>query len=326
VITRRAVLAIGAFAVVVRDDLSAQTNMPRIGLLATGSPLPRTPRPVEALREALRKLGYVEGRTIVIEYRWAEGRIERLPTLAVELVGARVDVIVASGDNAIRAAMQATTTVPIVMATSGDAVGGGFVHSLARPGGNVTGMSAMVPEIGAKRLQLLKALRPELVHATVLWNPADPVQAADLRETADAGKALGVTVSAVEFRTPADVDAALAAFARHRPQLLVVFNDTATIARRSEILGFVAGARIPAMFEASEWADEGGLVAYGVTHADLFARSAVFVDRILKGARPSDLPVEQPTRIPLTINIRTARTLGIAVSQPLLLRADRIIE
>ena len=242
------------------------------------------PRPVEALRRALRELGYIEGQTLQIDYRWAEGRAERLPELAAGLVSSRVDLIVASGDGAIRAAMGATRTIPIVMATSGDAVGAGFVRSLAFPGANVTGMTAMVPELGAKRLQLLRSLRSDASRVAVLWSPADPVQALEWKEMRLAAPVLGVSLQGIEFRTVADVDAAIDDFDRRPPQLLVVFNAGATLARRQQLLERVAKVGSIAMYEASEWVAEGGLISYGVTHADLFSRSATFIDKILKGA------------------------------------------
>jgi putative tryptophan/tyrosine transport system substrate-binding protein len=303
----------------------AQAKIPRVGLLAAGSAHPR-PRPIEALIEALRDLGYVEGRTIQIEYRWAEGRPERLDALAADLVRVNVDLIVASGDAAIRAARQASRMVPIVMATSGDAVSAGFVESLARPGGNVTGMTAITPELSAKRLQILKELLPRVSRVAVLWNPTDTVQALDWSETQSAARSLGMSLQSIEFRTPSDVDRALAALAQSPPEALVVFNATETVERRAQLVEVTSMRRIPAVYDASEWVVAGGLVAYGVTHASLFRRSATFIDRILKGAKPADLPVEQPTAFLLAINAKTAQALNLTIPQSLLLRADEVIQ
>ena len=301
-------------------------KLPRIGVLAGGSPQPRLPLPIEALREGLRELGYVEGRSIQIEYRWAEGKPERLGELAADLVRARVDLIVATGDASTRAARAASSEIPIVMATSGDAVGAGFVASLARPGGNVTGMTAINPELGAKRLQVLKEVLPRAQRIAMLWNPGDAAHALELDAALHAAPALGLTLQPIEVRSRDAIDEAFARALRAGAEALVVFNDTIMVEGRARIVTLAASHRLPAMYEASEWADAGGLMAYGVTHADLFRRSAIFVDRILKGARPAELPVEQPTRLRLVLNLRTARALGLTLPQALLLQADRVIE
>lgn len=326
--TRREILTLplGCLLAACVLDARAQGKVPVIGLLAAGSPHPSLPRPIVALREALRDFGYVEGRTIQIEYRWAEGKPERLTALAAELVSANVDLIVASGDAAIRAARQASRTVPIVMATSGDAVGAGFVASLARPGGNVTGMTAITPELSAKRLQILKDLLPRVSRVSILWNPTDPVHALDWTETRNAARALGLSLQPLEFRGLSDVDQAVAALAQSPPEALVVFNAAETVERRAQLVSVAAMHGIPAIYDASEWVAAGGLVAYGVTHAALFRRSAAFVDRILKGAKPADLPVEQPTTFLLAINLNTAKALGLAIPQSLLLRTDEVIQ
>jgi putative tryptophan/tyrosine transport system substrate-binding protein len=320
-----AAILIGLGAPIVgRAQASAKVH--RIGLLANGSAQPRMPAPVEALREALRDLGLVEGRTIEIEYRWAEGRAERLPELAADLVRAKVELIVAAGDAPTRAAMAATRAIPIVMATSGDAVGAGFVASLSRPGGNVTGMTAINPELGAKRLQLLHELRPKATSVAALRNPGDDSHALDLKATQAAASGLGLSLQAFDLRSIDEVDSVFGQIAISKPDALVVFNDTTTVEARPRIVQLAALHRIPAMYEAREWAAAGGLLAYGVTHVDLFRQSASHVDKILKGAKPADLPVEQPTRIRLTVNLKAARALDIAIPQSLLLRADEVIE
>ena len=300
--------------------------MPRVGLLTVASPKPEFPRPIAAFLQAIRELGYIDGQTILIEFRWAEGKSERLPELAAGLVRDKVNVIVATGDAPIRAAMHATSTIPIVMATSGDAVGAGFVASLARPGGNVTGMTAIAPELSAKRLQMVKELLPRASRVAVLLSANDPVHAAQWSHMRAAEKAIGVTLQSMELRSAEDLDSALAGLARVPADALVVFESGLIRAQRERILDFAARSRMPAMYEAAEYVDAGGLVAYGVTHADLFRRSASHVERILKGAKPADIPVEQPNRLELVFNRRTATALGIAIPRSLVLRADRVVE
>lgn len=298
----------------------------RIGVLAAGSPRPKIPAPVEALREALHALGYIEGASIEIEYRWAEGKLDRLPALAAELVRQNVELIVATGDAPTRAAKAATSTVPIVMATSGDAVGAGFVASLARPGGSVTGMTAINPELGAKRLQLLRELQPEALRIAVLGNPEASSHALEVRALQDAPRRMGIALVPVDLRTIDSVNGAFEQVVRSRAGALVVLNDSTTVEARPRIVELASQYRIPAMYEAREWAVAGGLVAYGVTHVDLFRQSAVYVDKILRGAKPSDLPVEQPTRLRLTINLSAAKALDITIPRSLLVRADEVIE
>jgi putative ABC transport system substrate-binding protein len=300
--------------------------MPRIGFLTHASPKPPIPRPIAAFFEAIRELGYIDGQTILIESRWAEGKSERLTELAAGLVRDKVDVIVATGDASIRAAMRATSTIPIVMTTSGDAVGAGFVASLARPGRNITGMTAIAPELSAKRLQMVKELLPGAARVAILWSPNDPVHALEWTHMQAAARTIGVKLQSIELHSDEDFDSALAGLARTRIDALVVLNNALIRAQRERILDVAAKSKVPAMYEAAEYVDAGGLMAYGVTHADLFRRSASHVDKILKGAKPADIPVEQPTRIEFVFNNKTATTLGIAIPRSLLLRADRVIE
>ena len=307
-------------------DSRAQGRVPRIGVLANALSQPQIPAPIQALREALRELGYVEGRTIEITFRWTEGKTERLPELAAELVREPVDLIVASGEGPTRAAMAATRSIPIVMAVSGDAVGAGLVASLARPGGNVTGMTSMQPELGAKRLQLLRELRPKAARIAVLWQPGVAAQGLDLDALQAAAPRHGITLRLFGIRAVDEVDGAFEAMVGGGCDALVVFTGDISTAARPRILQLAAQHRLPAMYEAREWAAAGGLVSYGVTHVDMFRRSASHVDRILKGARAADLPVEQPTRVRLTFNQPAARALGITIPQALLLRADEVIE
>ena len=315
-------LAVGAIG----HPWAQPARLPRIGVLASGSPLPAMPQSVEALIAGLRERGYVDGRTVQIEFRWAEGRVERLPELAAELVARRVDLIVATGDAPIRAAKAATGTIPIVMATSNDAVGAGFVASLARPGGNVTGMTAMNPELGATRLQLLHELVPRATRIAVVWNPEDRAHGLDLQALQAAAPQLALSLLPLAIQRVDELDDLFERLLRLQADALVVLHDTTTFAVRDRILTFAAQRRLPAMYEAREWAAAGGLVSYGVTHADLFRQSAGHVDRILKGARPADLPVEQPTLVRLTVNLRTAAGLGLVVPPSVRLRADELIE
>lgn len=306
----------------------AQTpsRLPRIGVLSNAAPHPAIPLSVEALLAGLRERGYVDGRTVQLEFRWAEGRVERLPELAADLVARRVDLIVATGDAPIRAAKAATATIPIVMATSNDAVGAGFVASLARPGGNVTGMTAMNPELGAKRLQLLHELVPRATRIAVVWNPEDRAHGLNLQAMQAAAPQLALSLLPLPIQRIDALDGLFEHLLRLQADALVVLNDAISVALQERIVLFAAQRRLPAMYEAREWAVAGGLVSYGVTHADLFRQSAGHVDRILKGARPADLPVEQPTLLRLTLNQRTAKALGLAVPASLLLRADEVIE
>jgi putative ABC transport system substrate-binding protein len=298
----------------------------RIGVLANASAQPHMPAPIEALREGLRALGHVEGSTLEIEYRWAEGKADRLPELAADLVRAKVELIVASGDAPTRAAKAATSSIPIVMATSGDAVGAGLVASLAHPGGNVTGMTAINPELSAKRLQLLRELKPKASRIGAIWNPEDASHGLDLQAMHAVAPQLGEVLLAFPMRNVGDVDQVFEQIARSKLDALVVLNDSTTIAARARLLSLAAQRRIPGMYEAREWAVDGGLLAFGVTHADLFRQSATHVDKILKGAKPADLPVEQPTKVRLTINMATAKALGLTIPRTLLLRADEVIE
>lgn len=301
-------------------------SMPRVGLLTLSSPKPQIPRPIAAFLQAIRELGYIDGQTILIEFGWAEGKSERLTELADGFARDKVNVIVATGDAPIRAALRATSTIPIVMTTSGDAVGAGFVASLARPGGNITGMTAIAPELSAKRLQLVKELLPGASRVAVLVAPNDPVHAVEWSYMQAAEKTIGVKLQSIEVRNAEDFDSALAGLARAPTDALLVLHNGLIRAQRERILDFAGKSKMPAMYEAAEYVDAGGLMAYGVTHADLFRRSASHVDRILKGAKPADIPVEQPTRLELVFNSRTAMALGIAIPRSLLLRADRIVE
>jgi putative ABC transport system substrate-binding protein len=300
-------------------------NVPRIGYLVL-SPLALAPTAErEAFLQGLRELGYVEGQNVVIEYRSAAWNRELLPDLADELVRLKVNVIVAV-PGAIEAAREATKTIPIVVPAMGDPAATGLVASLARPGGNITGTSLAGPEMGAKRLQLLKEAVPKISRVAVLWNPANDGEKAQWRETQAAARALGVTARSLEVTEPKDIEKAFATMNRQRPDALVITTSPLTTAYRPLILDFAAKKRVPTMFDRREDVEAGGLMAYGSDTPDLFRRAATYVDRILKGAKPGDLPIEQPTKFELVVNLKTAKALGITIPPSVLIRADRVIE
>jgi putative tryptophan/tyrosine transport system substrate-binding protein len=302
-------------------------KVPRIGFLVAASASDSAfERWIEAFRQGLRDLGYVEGRNIVIEYRYADERYERLPALAAELVRLKVDVIVSHGTPGPLAAKQATSAIPIVTTTAGDPVAAGLVASLARPGGNVTGLSFMAPEMGGKRLQLLKEILPGLSRVAVLWNAANPYASLVVREMEIAATTLGVQLQSLVLRGPDDFAGALAAAATGRAGALTVVEDPLMTTRRSQIVDFAAKSRLPAIYGPKEFVDAGGLMSYGVNAADMYRRAATYVDKILKGAKPADLPIEQPTKFDLVINLKTAKALGLTIPPSLLGRADEVIQ
>jgi putative ABC transport system substrate-binding protein len=280
---------------------------------------------IEVLRQGLRDLGYVEGHNIKIEFRTAQNHADRLPGLAQELVQLKVDVIVVNVTVAAQAAKRATSTIPIVMATVADPVGLGLVASLARPGGNVTGFSLMMADLSAKRLQLLKEAIPRLTRVAVLWNPATPIHAKVIEDLKAAAPSLSIQLSFVSVRTPEQFDPAFAAMRQARAQALYVIEDPFFYVHRMTLAKLASKARLPTIYGSRTFADAGGLVSYGADYADLFRRSARYVDKILKGAKPSDLPVEQPTRFELVVNLKAAKALGITIPESILLRADDVI-
>jgi len=300
----------------------------RIGFL-TGTSLSVSPNLPAAFRQGLRDLGYVEGRNLVIEYRDAEGKFERFPALAAELVALKVDVLVAANSLAALAAKQATRTLPIVFAFAVDPVTDGLVTSLARPGGNVTGLSTLLAELVGKRLELLKQAVPGVSRVAVLWQPGAQGERTekDLQKEAEvAARALGVRVQFVEARGPADFDRAFSDMTRARAGALTVFGSAMFFDERRRLVDLAAKNRLPAVYGLKEYVDAGGLMAYGANVADLFRRAATYVDKILKGAKPGDLPVEQPTKFELVINLKTAKALRLTIPQSLLQRADEVIQ
>jgi putative tryptophan/tyrosine transport system substrate-binding protein len=274
----------------------------------------------------LRDLGYVEGRNIAIESRFAEGQADRLPALVAELIRLKVDIMVIDGTAAIRAAQHATTTIPIVMAVSGDPVGVGLVASLARPGGDITGLSMMIPEVSGKRLELLQEAVPKLSHVAVLWHPDFPGSTLAFKETQTAAHALGLQLQSLEVRRPDEFDQAFAAMTREHADALVVISNELFFGHRRQLAELTVRHRLPAMFHLREYAEAGGLMAYGADAADMYRRAATYVDKILKGAMPADLPVEQPTKLTFVINLKTAQALGVTLPPHLLYFADEVLQ
>lgn len=281
---------------------------------------------LDAFRAGLRELGWIEGQNYTIEAVFAEGKPDRLPELAAELVRRRVDVILAGSNPGTLAAKNATRTIPVVMVTTADPVGGRLVESLARPGANITGVTALGQGLSAKRLELLKELVPAVTRVAVLTNPASPYSGPFMKESADASRALKVQLQLVEAHDPIEFEQAFGAMTRERAGALMVLTDVMFITHRKRIVEFAAMSRLPAVYGEREFIDAGGLMFYGASLADMYRRAAMHVDKILKGGKPADLPVEQPTKFEMIINLKTAEALGLTIPRALLLRADRTIE
>jgi putative ABC transport system substrate-binding protein len=304
-------------------EAQQSTPMRRVGSLSAGSPI----LPLRAVfTESLVRLGWIEGKDITFEWRYAENRLERLPDLAEELVRLKPDVISASGRLAPLALKRVTTTIPIVLLSAGSPVQSGLVESLARPGGNITGLTINSPDLAGKRLQLLREILPSISRVAVVWNAANPDPAIVLNETKEAALTLGIEILSVDVHSPADVASALESATRRRPDALLTIDDPLTLGERNYIVEFASRNRLPAMFGLRQFADAGGLIAYAASLADLLRRAAGYVDKILRGAKPGDLPVEQPTQYELVINLKTANALGLTIPQSLLLRADEVIQ
>jgi len=319
-------LAAGVVAAPFMREAQPAPKVARIGMLTPSSPA-GSGHLVEALRQALRDLGYIEGKTFALEARYGAGRSERLAELARELVGLKPDVIVTSTDLATAAVRRQTRTIPIVMVLSTDPVGTGFVASLARPGGNVTGLSSITAELGGKRLELLKEAVPGLRRVALLWNPDVRGAVLDYRETEGRARSLGIDITSLEVSTAEDLDRALAILTGERAQAFIsAAANIVMFSKRAAIADFAKSKRLASMYPAKEYVDAGGLMSYGVNYPDMFRRSAVYVDKILKGAKPGDLPVEQPTRFEMAINLKTAKALGLTIPQSLLARADDVIQ
>jgi putative tryptophan/tyrosine transport system substrate-binding protein len=322
---RRALISLlgGAAAWPLSARAQQREQMRRVGLLWPGAPPDKWD---EAFLQGLRAHGYVEGRNILLEYRWAEGNQERLPILAEELARLPLDVIVTIGATAILALKRATTSIPIVFAGTSDPVRTGFAASLARPGGNLTGLSLMAPDLAGKRLELIKSVVPGASRIAMLWNASDQGMAIRVEQAQLAAPAVRVTLLSPELRTLADLESAFVTLTGDRPDALLVFVDPFTVSHRQRIVDFAAASRLPAIYEDRVFLDAGGLMSYGPSVADNCRRAATYVDKILKGAKPGDLPIEQPTKFELIINLKTAKALGIELSPTVLALADEVIE
>jgi putative tryptophan/tyrosine transport system substrate-binding protein len=324
-VRRRAFIALFSGAAVLPLAVAAQTppRIPRVGFLGAGSPT-QAGRNLDALRQGLRALGYVEGQTIALEVRWAEGRPERMSELVVELLRLEIDVLVVGTSQAALAAKKATQTIPIVMVAGTDPVGLGLVTSLARPGGNVTGLSISNEELSSKRLQLLKEFVPLLARVAVLRNPLLTAHAIFWQDTEAAARKLGLELQPLEVRGADDFETVFAAARLGNAQALIAFDDI--IAYRTRVIALAASHRIPAMYGFREFPDNGGLMSYGANITAVFRRAATLVDKILKGAKPADLPVEQPTKFEFVVNLKTAKALGLVIPPAILASADDVIE
>ena len=318
----RTLVALALLGVPAAVGAQAPPQTARIGVLLFSTPA-ADPN-VAVFRDALRNLGWIEGRNLVLEYRFADGQPERLPEQAAELAALKPDVIYALGGDVAPWAKRATSTIPIVATVSNDPVDAGLVASLARPGGNVTGLTFLLSDLAAKRVEILREIMPKLSAVGVLWNPdhRDP----DFKETQAAGAKLGLRVVSLEARRPAEIDAALKTGLRERIDALIVVSSRLMVRERARILDFATGQRLPMATGWGDWVERGALLTYGPNIDEIVRRSARHVDRILRGARPADLPMEQPTRFELVVNLKVAQALGLTAPPSLLARADRVIQ
>ena len=319
--------ALGAmlFALCLPVEAQQPTNVPRIAYLAANFASAIADR-TEAFRQGLRELGYVEGKDIVIEYRYAEGKLEHLPTLAAELVRLKVDVIVTAGPASTRPAKEATVTIPIVMAQVNDPVGNGFVASLARPGGNITGLSTLAPEISGKQLELLKEIVPKLTRVAVIGNSTRAGTAQMLKETELAAEALKVQLQYLDVLAPKDIETAFRAASKGRADAVLVLTSPVFLSQRTQTAELAVKSRLPAIYSWPENVEDGGLMTYSVSITDLYRRSATYVDKILKGTKPADLPVEQPKKFEFIINLKAAKQISLTIPPNVLARADKVIK
>jgi putative tryptophan/tyrosine transport system substrate-binding protein len=316
-----ALMSVGAIG-----QAQQSTKIPRIGYLNAVSPSSVSDR-IEAFRQGLRELGYVEGKNIVIVSRYADGNLERLPALAAELASLKVDVIVSSGPVPTRFTKKATATIPIVMAQDSDPVGNGFVATLARPGGNITGLSTLAPELSGKRLELLKEIVPRLSRVAVFGTSTQPGNAQALKEVELAARAFGINLQYVDVLDPKDIETAFRAAGKGRADAVLMMVPSGVVnSLRKEIAELAVKSRLPATYQASEYVEAGGLMSYGVSIDDLNRRAATYVDKILKGRKPADLPVEQPTKFELVINLKAAKQIGLTMPPNILARADKVIK
>jgi putative tryptophan/tyrosine transport system substrate-binding protein len=325
---RKELLAWGLGALLLAFYVSVEAQQTgkvhRVGYLAAAPP-PAVSARIDAFRDRLRALGYVEGKNIVIESRYAEGKLERLPALAAELVSLRVDVILSSGPAVTRPAKEATKTIPIVMAQDDDPVGNGFVASLARPGGNITGLSSLAPELSGKRLELLKEIIPQLTRLAILGTSATPGTAQGLRET-ELADAFRIQVQYQDVKGLGDIEPAFRAASQWRAEAVLVLGGPVLNSDRTRVVDLAVKNRLPATYNVPDFVEAGGLMTYGVSFVDLYRRAATYVDQILKGTKPADLPVEQPTKFEFIINLKAAKRIGLTIPPNVLARADRVIK
>jgi ABC-type uncharacterized transport system substrate-binding protein len=312
------------FALSLSAHAQQPKKIPRIGVLAGGS-APSVAARVEAFRRGLRDLGYVEGKNIIIDYRYADGKSDRLPALAAELLRLKADILVTTGSFSTRAAKQTAAAIPIVMANDDDPVGSGFAASLARPGGNITGLSTLSPEVAGKRLELLKEIVPKLTRVAFVGDVTRPGAAQALREMNVVADAFGIQMQYVEARTTNDIETAIRAAIKERADALLLLGSPVLNSRRKEIAELAVKAQLPAIYPNWDFVDDGGLMSYGVSYVDLSRRAATYVDKILKGAKPADLPIEQPTKFELVINLKAAKQIGLTIPPNVLARADRVV-
>ena len=316
---------LGGVAVTWPLAASAQSKTPRIGFMGNSTAALEA-NLVDAFREGLREHGYEEGRNIVIEYRWADGKYERFPALVAELIAAKVEVIVTAGTPAALAMKKATTTVPLVMVAVGDPVGTGLVPSLARPGANLTGLSSVAPDLEGKRLQLLREVVPTLSHVAMFINSLNPFHVSSMRQARAAAQTMGIKLQLHDIRKSEDLDDAFAAIRKERPDALLILADRVFLHNRERMMDFTKEQRLPNVNAYKELVEVGGLMSYGPSYEDMHKRAAIYVDKILKGAKPADLPIEQPSKFTFIVNLKAAKALGVTVSSQLLGLADELID
>jgi putative ABC transport system substrate-binding protein len=304
---------------------SAQSKIPRIGFMGNSTAALEA-NLVDAFREGLREHGYEEGRNIVIEYRWADGKYDQFPALVAELIAAKVDAIVTAGTPAALAVKRATTTVPLVMVAVGDPVGTGLVPSLARPGDNLTGLSSIAPDLEGKRLQLLREVVPALSHVAMFINSLNPFHVSSMNQARAAAQAMGIKLQLHDIRKSEDLDDAFAAIRKERPDALLILADRVFLHNRERMMDFTKEQRLPNVNAYKELVEVGGLMSYGPSYEDMHKRAAIYIDKILKGAKPADLPIEQPSKFTFIVNLKAAKALGVTVPSQLLGLADQLIE
>ncbi len=318
-------VAVTLLGVVLIAEAQQSAKVPRIGFQLDAPASAMTAR-IEGFRQGLREIGYIEGKNIIIEWRSSEGKIERRNELAAELVRLKVDVIVSAGPTITRVLKEATSTIPIVMGQDTDPVGNGFIASLAKPGGNITGLAALAPEMSGKQLELLKEIVPKLSRVAIIGNSTNPGDAQVLRETVLAAGSYDIYLRYLDVQDPKDIEPVVRAAAKGRAHALLVLGNPILNLQRQQVVDLAAKHRLPAAYARPEYVDAGGLMTYGTNYPELFRRAATYVDKILKGAKPADLPVEQPTKFEFIINLKAAKQIGLTIPQSVLYRADKVIK